>query len=89
MDDYIIELSKSLSNGIRRYLADQKQRPLNEVTRKDIADELFDIVLTEIDWNLKYKLPKGTSWEFYVTPNERKKSSKSNGESNLGSKAKI
>lgn len=73
MDKYVIELSRSLSNGMKRYLADQKQRPIGEVTRKEIANELFDVILTEIDWNLKYKLPEGTSWEFYVTPEKSRK----------------
>ena len=88
MDKYVVELSRSLSNGMKRYLADQKQRPINEITKKEIANELFDIILTEIDWNLKYKLPEGTSWEFYVSPNKRKNSSKSNVESNKRLEAK-
>ncbi len=46
MDKYVVESSRSLSNGMKRYLADQKQRPISEVTRKEIANELFDIILT-------------------------------------------
>jgi len=76
MDTYIINLSKSLSDGMKRYLANKKRRQTNEVTKKDIANELFDIILREIDWDLKCKLPKGTSWEFYVTPKETDSSSK-------------
>lgn len=68
VDEYVIELSRSLSKGMKRYLADEKQRPLNEITKHDIADELFGVILAEIDWNLKYRLPEGTSWESYVTP---------------------
>jgi hypothetical protein len=68
VDRYVIELSKSLSKGIKQYLANEKQRPINEITKHDIANELFDVILAEIDWNLKYKLPEGTSLEFHVTP---------------------
>jgi hypothetical protein len=73
MDRYVIELSKSLSNGMKQYLANEKQRPINEIKRNDVADEIFGIILAEIDWNLKHKLPQGTSWEFYVKPIEEAK----------------
>jgi hypothetical protein len=68
MGRYVIELSKSLSNGMEQCLANETQRPINEITKHDVANGLFDVILAEIDWNLKYKLPEGTSWEFYVTP---------------------
>jgi hypothetical protein len=73
VDAYVIELSKSLSKGMKQYLANEKQRPMKEITKHDIANELFDLILAEIDWNLKYKLPEGTSWEFYVTPTGTRK----------------
>jgi len=73
VDKYTIELSESLSNGIRQYLADEKGKAVNEVTRKDVANEIFDIILAEIDWNLKYKMPEDVDWEFYVTPIEEGK----------------
>jgi hypothetical protein len=58
---------------MKQYLSNEKQRPLNEITRNDVADELLGIILAEIDWNLKHKLPQGTSWEFYVIPKETDK----------------
>jgi hypothetical protein len=53
---------------MKQYLADQTQRAVSEVNRRDVANEIFDIILAELDWNLKHKLPTETSWEFYVTP---------------------
>ncbi|MCW4002648.1 MAG: hypothetical protein NWE95_01875 [Candidatus Bathyarchaeota archaeon] len=76
MDKYIIMLSNSLSNALRRYLAKERGRRFEDIKKKDVANELFDIILTEIDWNLKYKFGKAASWEFYVLPledGERKK----------------
>ena len=73
MDKYVIELNESLSNGMRQYLADEKGKAVNDVTRKDVANEIFDIILAEIDWNLKYKMPEDVDWEFYVTPIEEDK----------------
>jgi len=70
MDKYLIELGESLSNGLRKYLANKSNVKISEITREDIANEIFDIILAEIDWNLKYKLPKDADWEFYVTPIE-------------------
>lgn len=72
MDKYVIELSESLSNGMRNYLTDKTNKKTSEVSRHDIANEIFDIILAEIDWNLKYKFPEDTNWEFYVTPLEDK-----------------
>lgn len=68
MDKYTIELNNSLSNGIRQYLAKDSGRSIDEVTRKDIANELFSIILSEIDWNLKYKFESDVDWEFCVYP---------------------
>ena len=68
MDKYLIELGESLSNGLRKYLANKNNVKISEITREDIANEIFDIILAEIDWNLKYKLPKDVDWKFYVTP---------------------
>jgi hypothetical protein len=73
MDKYLIELGESLSNGLRKYLADKNNVKISEITREDIANEIFDIILAEIDWNLKYKLPEDVDWEFYVRPIERSK----------------
>jgi len=73
MDKYVIELSESLSKGIKHYLANEKGKTVNEITRKDVANEFFDIILAEIDWNLKYKMPEDVDWEFYVTPIEEGK----------------
>lgn len=70
MERYIIELSDSLSKGIRQYLAGDSGRRIDEVTMKDVANEISNIILAEIDWNLKYKLPEDVSWEFHVTPIE-------------------
>jgi len=68
VDKYVIELCESLSEGMRQYLANKTNKAISEITRNDIANELFDIILAEIDWNLKYKLPEDVDWEFYVTP---------------------
>lgn len=70
MDKYLIELSESLSNGLRKYLANKNNVKISKITRQDIANEIFDIILAEIDWNLKYKLPEDVDWEFYVKPIE-------------------
>ena len=68
MDKYVMELSDSLSNGIRQYLAKDSGRSIDEVTRKDVANELFSIILSAIDWHLKYKFESDVDWEFYVYP---------------------
>jgi len=68
MDKYVVELCESLSNGIKQYLARESGKRIGEVTRKDVANELFNIILAEIDWNLKYKFENDVDWEFYVTP---------------------
>jgi len=73
VDKYIIELSESLMKGIKQYLANEKGKVVNEITKNDVANEIFDIILAEIDWNLKYKLPEDAEWEFYVTPIEEGK----------------
>jgi len=73
VDKYVIELCESLSKGIRQYLARESGKRIEEVTRKNVANELFDIILAEIDWNLKYKFDDDVDWEFYVTPIEESK----------------
>lgn len=72
MDKYVAELSESLSKGMKQYLARESGKRIDEVTRKDVANELFDIILAEIDWNLKYKFADDVDWEFYVYPVEGK-----------------
>jgi hypothetical protein len=83
MDKYIVELSNSLSNGFKEYIAKERGRQLEEITKKDIADELFDIILAEIDWNLKYKFGKDTSWEFYVMPMKADEKEKKRGSARI------
>jgi len=58
VDKYVIELCESLSKEIRQSLANETGKKISEVTRNDVANEIFDIILAEIDWNLKYKLPE-------------------------------
>jgi len=78
VDKYVIELNESLSNGMEQYLADEKGKAVNEIIRKDIANEIFDIILAEIDWNLNYKMSEDVDWEFHVTPIEKGKAESPN-----------